>query len=579
MNLEKGCGPVNDRPRAALGFSPARSVWVWWVKVAGAGAGRLYGLEALGLCSAMPETPLHAPAARVLARLSSSLLAMGLTALLWTIGSLSPAGVEAQLLDDRLVPAGTVRLSGWPSFTAWDERFGDDGRILLGAGLSSPSALDLFPGSADFLGEMRGLLGDPAYTPVTGAVDGRASHDVTRIEFGIHLGITDWWTIGAMLPRIKNRTAIDLVFTPDTLAGDLGVSPGITDAGAVDAFLLDLSTARADAGARADGLCAGADPSCASAQALAENAARLSSGLTTLYTATPLFPLDASAAGTVLASEIATLDTELRAAGLNGIDAPFVLATERPTESALETFPVRHSPLGYDEPLRTRTSLWSVGDVELSTLVRLLRLGDRGADVPPWSVDVLAGVLVRLGTGLGPDPDVPLSLGTGDGQTDVEVRTSAHATAGRTLSLRAGALYGMQGSRLLAMRVGVADEILVPVGRRAVYEWSPGSYLGLEVEPGLRLAPQLTLSASYRLLQHDASVFTLSDGATPAPVGRGSSLHRVGGALTYDTTAPQLDTRPLRFRLRVLRAIGGVRSPAATRVELSGELFARIWGG
>lgn len=548
--------------------------------MSGGDGGGLYALEALALCSAMPETPLHAPAARALARLgSSALLPLSSAALLWASAMMWPPGADAQLLDDRLVPAGTVRLSGWPSFTAWDERFGDDGRVPLGARLSSPSALDLFPGSADFLGEMRGLLGDPEYTPVIGAVDGRASHDVTRIEFGIHLGITDWWTIGAMIPRIKNRTAIDLMFTPDTLAGDLGVSPGITDAGAVDAFLLDLSTARTNASTRADNLCAGGDPSCASAQSLAENAARLSSGLTTLYRATPLFPLDASAAGTVLASEIATLDADLRAAGLNGIDAPFVLATERPTESALETLPVRHGPFGYDEPLRTRTSLWAVGDVELSTLVRVLRLGDRGADVPPWSVDVLAGVLVRLGTGMAPDPDVPLSLGTGDGQTDVEVRASAHATAGRVLSLRGGALYGMQGSRLVAMRVGVADEILVPVDRRAVYEWSPGSYLGLEVEPGFRLVPQLTLSASYRLLQHDAPAFTPSDASAPVPVGRGFSLHRVGGALTYDTTAPQLDTRPLRFRLRVLRAIGGVRSPAATRVELSGELFARIWGG
>ncbi len=537
----------------------------------------------------MPDTLPYAPTPRPLTRFPGSgrsrrgspalLFSIGLAGLLWASTSVSPVGLGAQLLDDRLVPAGTLRLSGWPSFTAWEERFADDGRVPLGAGLSSPSALDLFGGSSDFVAEMRGLLGDPEYTPAIGAVDGRVSHDVTRIDFGIHLGITDWWTIGAMIPRIKNRTAIDLVFTPDTLAGDLGVSPGISDPGAVDAFLLDLADARATASASADDLCAAGDPSCASAQALAENAARMSSGLTTAYAAAPFFLLDASPAGTVLASEVATLDAELRAAGLDGLDAPLVLATERPSESDLETLPARYAPLGYDEPLRTRTSLWGLGDVELSTLVRVLQLGDRGADIPPWSVDVLAGVLVRLGTGRAPDPDVPLSLGTGDGQTDVEVRASAHGTAGRTLSLRAGALYGMQGSRLLAMRVGVADEPLVPVDRRAVFEWSPGRYLGLEVEPGLKLVPELTLSASYRFLQQDAPAFTPTDGAAPVPLGRGSSLHRVGGALTYDTTTPRLETRPLRFRLRLLRAIGGARSPAATRIELSGALFARIWGG
>jgi hypothetical protein len=543
----------------------------------------------------MPETPLPARFLRAFERPRGGpgraalypalvggrapLLSFGVAVLLWVAASVSPGPLAAQLLDERLVPGGTVRLSGWPSFTAWDERFGDEGRVPMGAGLSAPSALDLFPGGTEFVGELRGLLGDPEYTPVMGEVDGRASHDVTRIDLGIHLGITDWWTIGAMIPRVKNRTAIDLFFTPDTLAGDLGVSPGITDGGAVDAFLLDLADALTDASTRADDLCAAGDPDCASAQALAENAARLSMGLATLYTLTPFFPLDLSDAGTVLASEIATLDAELRAAGLDGIGAPLVLATQRPTEGDLETLPARHTPLGYGEPLRTRTSLWAVGDVELSTLVRVLQLGGRGADVPPWSVDVLAGVLVRLGTGRAPDPDVPLSLGTGDGQTDVEVRASAHATAGGNLSLRAGALYGRQGSRLLAMRVGVGDEVLVPLDRRAVFEWSPGSYLGFEVEPGLRLAPELTLSASYRFLQQDAPAFTPSEGSPPVPVGRGSSLHRIGGALSYDTTAPRLDTRPLRFRLRVLRAMGGVRSPAATRVEFSGELFARIWGG
>ena len=543
----------------------------------------------------MPETPPYAPTSRALARLPGGgeptdggrsrtggspalLLSLGLASLLWAAASVSPVGLGAQLLDDRLVPAGTLRLSGWPSFTAWDERFADDGRVPLGAGLSSPSALDLFSGNADFVAEMRGLLGDPEYTPFIGAVDGRASHDVTRIDVGIHLGITDWWTIGAMIPRIKNRTAIDLVFTPDTLAGDLGVSPGITDPGAVDAFLLDLVDARADASMRAEDLCTGGDPGCASAQALAENAARLSAGFAAIYTA-PFFLIDTSGAGTVLASEVATLDAELRAAGLDGIDAPLMLATEQPTEGDLETLAARYAPLGYDEPLRTRTSLWGLGDIELSTLLRVLSLGDRGGDVPPWTVDVLAGVLVRLGTGRGPDPDVPLSLGTGDGQTDVEFRASAHAAAGRLLSLRAGARYGIQGSRLLAMRVGDGDEVLVPVDRRAVFEWSPGRYLGLELEPGYGLTPELTLSASYRFLQQDAPAFTPSEASAPVPVGRGASLHRVGGALTYDTTAPRLDTRPLRFRLRLLRAIGGAWSPAATRIELSGELFARIWGG
>ena len=500
-------------------------------------------------------------------------------ALLAAIFSASP-DLSAQVVDDRMVPGGTVRVSGWPAFSSWADTFqGDDvGRTPLGAGLSTPNALGLFPGSGGWVDGLRALAGDPAYAPILGPTEGRVTQDVTRVDVGLDLGITDWWTVGATLPRVKNRTAVALVFTPDTLAGDLGVSPAVSQGPAVSAFLLELED-RADATrTRAENLCGSGAAECSSATALADEAALLSSGFAGAYAGMPFFPLSGSAVAAALDARVAAFDADLQAAGLAGLTAPLALADARPTEADLATLPTRFSPLGYAAPLASRTDLWGRGDIELRTLLRLLRLGDRGGEIPPWTFDLLGGAVLRLGTGSAPRPDVPYALGTGDGQTDVELRVSGHATLGLHLSLRAGGRYGRQSSRTLVRRVSAGDAPLAPLVTQTLGEWRPGSYWGMELEPGLRLARELTLSASYRMTRRSGEVF-VPQGGSPLS-GPGVSSQLLGAALEYDTTAPGLDALPLRFRIRWMRAVtGSGGAPAESRVELAGELFRRLWGG
>src|SRR5690606_33636665 len=162
--------------------------------------------------------------------------------LLVALTSLAGAGrADAQLLDERLVPGGRIRVSAIPSFTAWDQRFArpeeGSGRIDLGSDLSGASALGLYPGSGSLTDALRSISGDAAYAPTTGPVHGRVTHDVTRIDLGVHIGITDWLTMGAVRPRVKTRTMVDLAFMPDSVGGDLGLNPVLTDPAAVQVFL------------------------------------------------------------------------------------------------------------------------------------------------------------------------------------------------------------------------------------------------------------------------------------------------------------------------------------------------------
>jgi hypothetical protein len=500
-----------------------------------------------------------------------------------TLMALAPVGSAGQLLDDRLLPAGVVRVSAWPAFSTWDARFGDtsgtsSGRIALGSVLEKPDALALFPGNEAWAEDLRALSGNPGYTPVLGPTTGRVTQDVTRIDLGLDVGITAWWSVGVTVPRAKNRTAVSLVFSPDTIASDLGVSPAVEQSGAVDAFVLELGNRATSARLWADGLCDAQDAGCAAARTLADEVELLADRFGAAYASMPFFPLAESAIGAALEARVASVDADLQAAGFQALTAPLVLGEARPSETDLASLPTRFSALGYAAPLGSQTPLWGVGDLEVRTLLRLLRLGDRGGEVPPWTVDILGGAVVRLGTGSAPDPDIPLALGTGDGQTDVEIRLAGHGTVGGRLSVRAGGLYGWQASRTLVRRVPGEDALLVPAVNRVVGEWRPGNYWGVEIEPGLLLARELTLSGSYRMWRRGADAFVPEAGSALA--GRGASSHALGAGLEYDVSASGATGVPMRLRLRWLRTVtGGGGAPAMTRVELAAELFRRIWGG
>ncbi|MDX1494340.1 MAG: hypothetical protein R3253_09795 [Longimicrobiales bacterium] len=503
--------------------------------------------------------------------------------------------LEAQILDHTMVPKGRLRLQASPVFESWDTRFGRDAQGAveekLGDDLTEPATVALFPGVASLASAVEAVTAT-SFDPVLGSTAGLVRRDVTRIEFGGHLGVTDWLTLGVVFPWTRTRAVIDVAFTPDTANATLGLNPSITEPGSVDSFLGSLSAAEASAASFAASECsAGPSPSCTAAQDLAARTAAFEAALATAYGASPFFPLSGTTAGDALSQSASQLSADLTAAGLSAL-LPMVLSTDLLAEEGdLATLPAL-AGAGFDSGvLGTRQSLWSAGDVEASARMRLLdNLTPTG---PEWTAPRLGyrlsgRFLVRLPTGTPPDPDLPLDLGTGDAQTDLEAGLTGSVRFGSRFGITAGGYYGVQGETTRTVRVVPPEQLFAPVATRTEVTWRPGAYMGAAVAPTLRLAPSIMLAAEYRFFHKARDEFELADVSSPLnpavlAIESGVKAHVIGGGLRYDTVDAWRRgdaSLPIEVHLRLLATVAGSggQVPKATRVEAGLRLFRRFWG-
>jgi hypothetical protein len=509
------------------------------------------------------------------------------------------AGASGQVLDDALAPRGQLRLQLNPVFTTWASRFGrtsagETGREALGADLTTTAAHTLFPGADALRSAIESMAGLSGYSPALGETVARVSKDVTRVELGGHLGVFDWLTIGVVLPWTRTRSNVDVYFRPDTVSGDLGLTPTATNGAGVASFLQALSAAEADAQAHATQTCGASpgSPACTDAQALAARTTAFRGSAEAAYGASAFFPLAGSAAATSLAQATTDLGADLVAAGLGGIGASMVFATERVDEGDFLLLPGTLASGVAGAPLGSVRGIWQAGDLELSATVRVLesRTPAPGEARPRLSYSLLATVLGRLPTGHVDDPDIFLDVGTGDGQPDLEARLRGAITIGDRIGVLGGARYGIQRPRTLVRRVAPPEVVLAPISTRQLLEWTPGAYWGLELAPGYRFSNELSVAAEYRVFRKYRDEYALAGSSLGAAVDplvleeeSGVTLHEIGGTLRYDTLTRWLrgeQVRPLQLHARFLRAVagGGGQTPVTTRIEFGVRFYQGIWG-
>jgi hypothetical protein len=246
-------------------------------------------------------------------------------------------------------------------------------------------------------------------------------------------------------------------------------------------------------------------------------------------------------------------------------------------------------------PLRGLTSLWTLGDMELSALGRILEgeVRDSSSVTPRFSYTLAAGALVRLGTGSVDTDDAFLDLGTGDGQIDIEARVIGFLGVGSRIGVHVGLSYGVQQAMSLLRRVGPRELVIPPAHTLRSVRWEPASYLSLNVEPVWRLSPELSALASYRLYSKGLDSYSILgdelEGSIPVDITdlereSGVTVHRAGVGLRYSTLEPwraSAASRPLELHLRVMSSIAGSggHTPVATTMEFGIRLFLGIWGG
>jgi len=511
---------------------------------------------------------------------------------------LVPGTLAAQTMSEPLVPRGRVRLDFAPSVSSWDARYGigSDGAEVeepLGTDLTDSRAVGLFPGISSLEETLRSLSGDASFEARVGSTVGRLTQEVTRLDFGLRIGVFDWLTVGATLPYVRGRSTLDFAFRPDS-AANLGLNPASSGEG-VSALLTGLGEAAVAADEHAQAACAGGSTTtCAAATALAQRADAFWRGMFGAYLATPFFPLGGSAVASKLQQALSTLNGDLAAAGIAGVAAPLVFASEALDEAAFRALPAGASAGIGMTPLQSYPGIWQMGDVEVNATVRLLEgeVRDSGAVSPRLAWALHGGFLVRLPTGVLDDPDVVLDLASGDGQQDLEGRLDAGLRAGSHLALSGSFRYGTQAAVDILRRVAPHEALLPQASSLRAVRWTPGAYTHLELSPRIHLGEALALAADYRRFHKAEDAYELLGEETqgglpadPALLARESeiTLTEVAVGLRYSSVGlfrrREVGT-PVEVGLRWVLPLsgGGGRTPKANRVELSLSLFRRIWG-
>ncbi len=518
--------------------------------------------------------------------------------------------LSGQQIVGPVLDGGRIRLSLSPVFTSWTDRFGTragtggtaDETEPLGFDLSDETGARLFPGISDLEESVRTLIGDPSYRAVLGKSAATVSASRTRVPFGLDVGVTDWLTVGATVPIVKNRTEVAFAFRADEGVANLGVSPAISRSVDLVSFTDQFQAGVSAAEARASEVCTAApsSPECSAAQSLAEEGASFLGGLMSAFASSPFFPLADSPAGQSLSQRFEAFNEALTTQGLAPVPPP-LFATARVTQDEFQEL-LSDGAVGINTaPLQDRLGNWQLGDVELHAAVRLL--SGVGSDSAGGGLryDLGAGILVRLGTGVEDDPDVFFDLPAGDGQTDVQGRLFANVQRDR-LGLWLDVGYAVQGGRTLIRRVAPPDLVLAPQINRTLVRWEPGGRLYFDVAPRYHLADALAFTFSYRLQRKAGDAYSrvselpdLEDTSPlPSPpffaevslleAETEQTLHEVGGGIVFSTASALrggVTSLPIevRFGLGWGVAGSGGQTPKGLRASLDLSLSPRLWGG
>ncbi len=490
---------------------------------------------------------------------------------------------------------GRMRLDFSPTFWSWDSRYGyrldETGSVVeeveplsfelatesLGSG-AMPILLDLEE-------DLRGALLDSDYRVRLGEGKAVVGQSHLTFPFRLEVGVLDWLTLGVMVPLERPRTEMDFFLQADSLNADVGLSPQVTAPNRVGSFVNQFGEALALAEEANPG-----DPALAQARAFLES-------LAAAYNRATVFPSTGSVAGANLQSRLDALRAELEARGIGGIPQEVPLADGLLDEEGFASlFSAPRVLAAY--PLEDWTTPWTLGDVEISTAVRLLRRGftpDSAGALAPLRYQIGVGGLLRLGTGGQGDPNRFYSRDPSHGQMDLEGTAFGLVEVGHRLGGWGEFRYGLQTEGSVVRRIATPAQVLPDVFTRAPLDWTPGNYLELQLNPHYFLTPDLTLGLRYRYWNKGADSYAL--GAIdpeilavvdfPSTDGLESeteeTLQEGGFNLTYSTLKgyERGETGwPLTIRATFLFPMSGSGggTPKGPRFQVGLSLYRTLWG-
>ncbi len=454
----------------------------------------------------------------------------------------------AQAVERTDVPArGVLRVTFDPRIMTWNDQFTDAGRMKLGAPLTGDTVGGRYiPVVSRLEQNVRLVSGISSFVASLGAGLLSVRQERRTYPTTAEIGLTNRLSVSLMVPMV--RVATRASFQYSARGANLGVNPLVSNApgarGSDSAFFAQFDQALAQLDQQAAG-CAAPPSPCAARDSLARWQVVRDALHSSVYglgqTGSPFLPLDTSTAGRAIDSTVARIQQGLNVTfGIAGFDTTVALASDTLSGAAFEQILLNPDPngFGYATVPFIRNFRYRLGDVELAAKYRLLTGAHYAAAVQ---------ALVRLPTGAKDSANDFLGQSVGDHQLDLEGRLMQELAVG-PLWLNVAVRAGIQRPGTRVRRVAPWDAFLVPAAATADLRWDPGDYIGVDVAPLVRLAPQFAagFTAGYFSKQRDHYAFqstqdsvalaTRMGFATPASVldqGTAQRWLRLGFAVTY----------------------------------------------
>lgn len=459
----------------------------------------------------------------------------------------------AQSVERTDVPArGVLRVTFDPRIMTWNDEFTDAGRMKLGAPLTGDTVGGRYiPVVARLEQNVRVASGLADFVASLGAGLFNVRQERRTYPTTAELGITNRLSVSLMVPMVRVQTRASLQLS--NRGANLGVNPlvvntlGVRGTDSVFFAQFDTALAQLDRQIMAGQYGCSLNPSCTAKDSLAYWRTVRDALHGSVYgvgqTGSPFLPLDTSTAGRAIDSAVARIQQGLNLTfGIGGFDTTVALAQDTLSGAAFEQILLTPDPNGFgyaDVPFH-RNFRYRLGDVELAAKYRLVAGAHYAAAVQ---------ALVRLPTGAKDSATELLIQNIGDHQLDLEGRLMQELSVGPLwLNVAVRAATQRPGTRV--RRVAPWDAFLVPAAATADLRWDPGDYVGVDVAPLVRLAPEFAVgvTAGYFSKQRDRYAFQSPQDSvalaarmgfpTPASVldaGTGQRWLRLGFAMTYHT--------------------------------------------
>jgi hypothetical protein len=468
------------------------------------------------------------------------------TLLLLGTTALAPTAAAAQALDAYVQPPGMARLEFGGVFTAYDSRFGADGKRVsvagevLGGSLTAESFAPyadqlsgLQTGLSDFFSTFDSSVAVDSESFRLGTPDVRVYDHFVRVPMGFSLGILPHVQIGARTEFVKGGRLVERLGFPEAT---LGVNPDQTGN---SAKLGQVGKEWAELGE------------------------------------SQLLPTDSSTLGKALQRIVVA----------HGADS---LAL--PGAPVGETWfnPLVQSTFGV-YPLASGLEEWRLGDTELNARVLLLStMGQRGfpGDSALFGFRSSVEASVLLATGKEPDSLLLVPIAVPQGRSGYSVTSITDIFVGRHAWLTLAARYDLPGTQSLRRRVVPGSFPLAVAGVIDTVQFTPGRALSLTIAPRLRVAEAIALGAHYGVTRtSDATVRARTAEGIVTGLGatEAGTIQRFGLRLSYSSLPGYVRGEasfPAEFVMTYDRILSGPPGlPAASGLTAQVSLLPRFWGG